>query len=91
VFEFSERSLRGLLLILLSPLFVLLFTPAVRPFRWSRLLLTYPVPVLPLVVPFDGVASTLRSYRVEELREIADAVGGEEYQWEVGYNTRSIR
>lgn len=83
-FEFSERSVRGLLLILLSPLFVLLATPFIRPFRWSRLLLTYPLPVIPLVVLFDGVVSTLRSYRVSELRQIADSVGVEGYAWEVG-------
>lgn len=83
-FEFSERSVRGLLLILLSPLFVLLFTPLIRPFRWSRLLWTYLVPVVPLVVLFDGTVSALRSYTVDELREIVGPLEAEGYVWEVG-------
>lgn len=83
-FEFSERSVRGLLLILLSPLLVLLFTPLIRPFRWSRLLWTYVIPVIPFVVLFDGTVSALRSYTVDELREIVGSLEGEGYSWEVG-------
>lgn len=56
VFEFTERSVRGLLAILLAPLFVLLITPTIRPFRWSRLFWTYLVPVVPLFVLWDGVS-----------------------------------
>lgn len=83
-FEFSERSVRGLLLIFLSPIFVLLCTPFIRHFRWSRLFWTYLVPVVPLLVLFDGTVSALRSYRVEELRGIVDSLEAEGYSWEVG-------
>lgn len=83
-FEFSERSARGVLMTLVSPLFVLLFTPLIRPFRWSRLFWTYLVPVVPLVVLWDGVVSSLRSYTPEEMEAIARRASGETYQWEVG-------
>jgi hypothetical protein len=60
------------------------FTPLIRPFRWLRLLCTYVVPIIPLVLLFDGVVSCLRTYRPQELREIIKKLSGIEYQWEVG-------
>ena len=50
---------------------VLLLTPFVRPFKWSRILLTYVVPLVPLIVVFDGTMSFLRLYLEHELREPA--------------------
>ena len=69
---------------LLSPLLVLLFTPLIRPFRWTRLLWTYVLPVLPLVVLIDGMMSALRTYTADELRDIVASLEADEYAWEVG-------
>jgi hypothetical protein len=69
-------------LVLGTPLRVLLATPFIRPFRWSRLFWTYLVPALPLVLLFDVVVSLLRLYSVEELRELT--VGLDSYQWDSG-------
>jgi SAM-dependent methyltransferase len=68
VFEATRRDLRALLVTLLVPLLVLIGTPMIRPFRWSRLFWTYLVPVIPLVACWDGLVSCLRTYTVEELR-----------------------
>jgi len=84
VFEATRRDARTILLTCLTPLVVLLGTPFVRPFRCSRLLLTYVVPVIPAVVLFDGVVSCLRTYTPDELRAIAAASGAEGYTWEAG-------
>ncbi len=35
-------------------------TPFIRPFRWSRLALTYGMPVIPALSLFDGIVSQLR-------------------------------
>ncbi len=83
-FEFSERSLRCVLATAISPLLVLIVTPWIRPFRWSRLFWTYAVPVVPLVVVFDGIVSCLRSYTPAELQALAAAAGTEDYTWETG-------
>jgi hypothetical protein len=69
-------------LLLLMPLRVLLATPFILPFRWSRLFWTYIVPALPLVLTFDVVVSLLRLYSVEELRGLT--AGLEHYHWEIG-------
>ena len=64
---------------------VLLGTPFVRPFRWSRLLLTYALPLIPLLVLFDGTMSLLRLYLEDELRELVASVPGHEtYDWDIG-------
>jgi len=84
VFEGTQRSVVGVLLMLLTPLMVLLSTPFIRPFRWSRLLLTYVIPVVPLVVLFDGIVSSLRTYTPAELRELTAGLTDGGYEWDIG-------
>ena len=84
IFEATERSILALLLTLLAPVHLLALTPFVRPFRWSRLLWTYLLPVLPLIVLFDGLVSCLRTYSVQDLRDLIADLGKNEFHWEVG-------
>ena len=58
--------------------------PFVRPFRWSRMLLTYMIPVLPLVGLFDGVVSCLRTYSPAELEKFVEKFQKQGYVWQVG-------
>lgn len=84
VAEASSRTWAALALQSLVPLAVLLLTPSVRPFRWSRLFWTYLVPVLPPAIWFDGIVSTLRVYTPEEMLAMGREVGGDAYEWEAG-------
>ena len=64
---------------------ILACTPFVRPFRWSRLFFTYLLPLIPLLVLFDGTMSLLRLYLDDELRElIASVPEHESFTWEIG-------
>ena len=84
IVEIQTRSVADLLKNLCSPLAVMLATPFIRPFRLGRLFWTYVVPVLPLVLGWDGVVSVLRSYRPEELEAMVNGLdGGEGYSWEI--------
>ena len=83
--EASSRTWAALAMQALIPLAVLTLTPAIRPFRWSRLFWTYLVPVLPAAILFDGVVSTLRVYTPEEMLAMGREVSGEEYEWEAGF------
>ncbi len=83
VFEAVHRSPPQVLGSALIPLAVLALTPAARPFRWSRLLLTYLVPVLPAMIGWDGFVSHLRAYRREELQQMVDRLPKDGYSWEV--------
>jgi hypothetical protein len=82
IFEISERRWRTLLPILLTPLFVWLATPMMRPFLWRRLLWTYLLPAVPFTCLWDGVVSQLRAYSPDELRALCD--GSAPMTWEVG-------
>ncbi len=84
IFEITQRSvLGGLVVVLGVPLMALLLMPFVRPFRWKTLWLSYLPPLVPLAVTWDGIVSTLRSYRIEELRDLVDKVTSDEYVWRV--------
>jgi hypothetical protein len=84
IFDTATRAPRTLLAVFLVPLITLLLAPGIRPFRWSRLLYTYLVPVLPFTLWMDGVLSCLRSYSQEDFRELVSGLSAEDYCWDVG-------
>ena len=84
VFEVTHRSAKAVLLFCLTPLGILLLVPFTRPFRWSRLLWTYLIPILPLVGLHDAIVSCLRTYSPEDLRELTGGLGEDGYFWEMG-------
>jgi hypothetical protein len=81
--EVTSRTLRGFAILSLMPIFVWMLTPGMRPFRWSRLLLTYLVPLIPLVVLWDGLVSCCRTRTPQELLALTAAFP--EYEWSAGY------
>lgn len=83
LFEMTDRRAVTILAMLTAPFFVLLHTPKIRPFCWSRLLLTYLLPVVPLIVMVDGIISCLCSYTIDELAELTGSLTGAAYDWEI--------
>jgi hypothetical protein len=90
VFEAARRDACTMLATVAMPFACLLVTPRIRPFRWSRLLWTYLLPVVPLTLLADGVLSCLRAYSLEELHELTEGLDEEGYCWEIGED-RSAR
>lgn len=82
LFELARRTPGAVLSMLLVPLLALVVTPRIRPFRWGRILWTYLVPVVPLVLLWDGIVSQLRAYTQDELRRMAGSVSG--HSWSLG-------
>jgi len=80
--EAMTRSWPILLTTPLIPLFVLLLTPSIRPWSGWRLLFTYLIPILPLIIWWDGLVSCLRTYRPAELLALTRGLDG--YRWEAG-------
>lgn len=87
VFEIADRSLLAILPLVLVPLLVLFMTPFIGPFRWTRMLWTYVIPVLPVAIWWDGVVSYLRAYTPDELLAMAREVEPGAYRWQSGYET----
>lgn len=86
IFEFTSRTPKALMLMLFSPLAVWLWTARRKRIGWLRWLLTYPLPVIPLVVTVDGIVSCLRTYSVHELKTMAYTAGANstKYTWVAG-------
>jgi hypothetical protein len=81
--EVTSRTVRAIATMFLMPLFALVLTPRMRPFRWSRLLFTYLLPLIPLVVFWDGVVSCFRTRTPQELLALTSTFP--EYDWTAGY------
>ena len=67
------------------PLAQLLLTPFFQPFRFSRLVFTYLLPIIPLCTIWDGTVSLLRLYSEAELLALArraDETG--KFTWQAG-------
>jgi|SRR5580698_6141551 hypothetical protein len=84
VFETPRRDVRTILATCAVPLLSWYVTPGIRPFRWSRLVWTYLLPVVPFTLVVDGLLSCLRAYSLNDLRELTHGLGGEDYRWEMG-------
>lgn len=86
LFENTHRRLLPTLPLFFVPFAVLLFTPFVRPFSLRRLLLTYVLPIAPVVVLWDALVSALRSYTPGELVQMTEALSydGVDYDWQQG-------
>lgn len=82
IFEITERSPLPIAAMCLTGLMVLFITPFIRPFKVSRLIWTYLVPLMPILTPIDGVVSCLRTYSVEELKELTH--GLDSFEWHIG-------
>jgi len=84
IFEITRRTPSTVGLMFVWALMPFLFAPFINPFRWSRLLWTYVIPLIPFVLLFDGIVSCFRTYRPRELEELIEELAGAGYQWETG-------
>jgi hypothetical protein len=85
IFDGGDRSLLFIFtVLLLQPVSFLLLTPFIKPFRWSRILFTYLIPLIPICTVWDGIVSTIRLHTVKELLSIAKTTNSTKYYWKAG-------
>jgi hypothetical protein len=84
IFEATSRSPAAIALSLLFPLMVWVVTPSIRPISGFQIFFTYLVPVLPVLVFWDGLVSHLRTYSKADLLELAGDCCSPDYIWECG-------
>lgn len=84
IFEAGPGTLLGVATMVLVPVNVLAQMPFARPFRWAYLVFTYLIPVLPLIVFWDGIVSMLRIYSPEQMKELTEDLQAPTYAWEIG-------
>ncbi len=85
IFDGGNKSLGMILLIIIvHPVLLFFCTPFFMPFRLSRYIFTYLIPVIPFCTVWDGVISILRLYSPDELLQIARNATNGNFIWTSG-------
>jgi hypothetical protein len=85
IFDGGNKNIFAVFAVLIfHPILFFVFTPFFKPFRFSRLLFTYLIPIIPICTVWDGVISIIRLYKPGELLKIAHEVDNVNYFWEAG-------
>ena len=84
VIEMVNRSAFAFVGVLIGTVLVFFAAPFLKPFRVSRLVFTYLVPLVPLFLLWDGFVSCLRVYSPAELRDLVSQLGATNYEWDIG-------
>lgn len=66
------------------PLTVILSAPFVQPFRFTRLIYTYLIPILPIVTMMDGFLALFKLYNPNDLDELVSTIPEKNYTWKSG-------
>ncbi len=85
IFDGGDKSLWMILgAIIFQPFIFLVFTPFFRPFKLSRMVFTYLIPLIPFCTVWDGCVSILRLYQPKELLQLAESISNQNYTWKAG-------
>jgi hypothetical protein len=84
IFEAGQGTAIGVASMVLVPVNVMAMMLFARPFRWGYAVFTYLIPLLPLIVFWDGVVSMLRIYSPDQMRELTADLQSPDYTWEIG-------
>jgi hypothetical protein len=81
IFEFVQRDWRSLLLVLPSPIFMFFLTPFVSPFKISRIIFTYLLPLIPIITLWDITVTVLRIRKKSELLELTKDIKNYDFKY----------
>lgn len=85
IFDAAERRWLHIWGTFFSTIFFMIFcTPFFKPFKMSRIIFTYLIPMIPIFGLWDGIISMLRIYTPEELMQMAKETNSNHYIWKSG-------
>jgi len=84
IFESGSGTLLTAGMMVGVPVAVLALMPLARPFRWGYLVFTYLIPLMPLIVLWDGMVSILRLYSPGQMKKLTEELQAPDYAWEIG-------
>lgn len=86
IFELQDRTILSLIfMFVFAPINAILTAPFLKPLKLTRLLFTFLIPILPLIIWFDGVVSNLRTYSEIELKNLVNQCNkNSSYEWQIG-------
>lgn len=84
-FDSGNKSILMIIsIILLHPIGLFLFTPFIKPFSFSRLLLTYVIPLIIFFTIWDGVISIINLHNEKDLKSFVNKEKFSSYHWSIG-------
>lgn len=96
IYEIAKNNIPFLVWLLFLPVSLLILmlmtwfmTPFVRPLRFSQLLFTYLIPLIPIVYAWDGQASLMRTYSFKDIEILLEKVQSPNYHWKVAEARKS--
>ena len=90
IYEIAENDVPTLLWWVLLPfsimiliLMTLFMTPFVKQLTLSQIVFTYVLPIIPIAYAWDGLASLMRTYTINDVKELIGAYDADSYIWEI--------
>jgi hypothetical protein len=84
VLEGARRNAWTMIAVTAVPFLGMRAALAGRPFRWDRIFWSCVIPVVPALLWIDGILSCLRSYSLDDLRELTTGLVAPGYEWQIG-------
>ncbi len=85
IFDGGDKNILAIFFILIfQPITFFFLTPFFKPFRFSRLVFTYLIPIIPFCTMWDGIVSITRLYHPNQLLKLAQEVDNTNYTWKAG-------
>jgi len=83
IFDGGDKSIWMIVvIIILHPILMFFCTPFIKPFRMSRIVFTYIIPIIPFCTVWDGIISIIRLYSPEQMLKMAREVDFDNnYNW----------
>lgn len=81
IFEMQDRSFSSFVTCFLYGFFIMLLAPAFYWWSPARLFFIYPCPIIPFVLVFDGIISSLRTRTAEEVEVLLRTCGADTSDW----------
>ena len=53
----------------------------IRPMSWQQLIFTYIVPILPIIIAWDGAVSNARTYTLADMDILLEGLKSDDYIW----------
>jgi hypothetical protein len=84
IFESTQRYFTDFLRAFVSPLLMLVILPFAKRLTWQKFLITYVLPIAPLVFMWDYLVSNARTYSSKEFQQLIQQITAPDYTWEYG-------
>lgn len=91
IFDGGDKNILAMLgIIIIHPILFIFCTPFFKPFRASRILLTYLIPLIPLCTVWDGIVSILRLYTPKSIHQLTEDIQVTDYNWQTGTKKNTL-